>query len=442
MSYLIIIFAILGFAFRITFGILHKGVGFFRYWRYRWINYKNRGVRNHHGRSEQEILQEVHWHDNLMVTGNSKAGRTIVLTQLADQLHKEGIPVLVLHRGNAQLEQGVAGLGHPDTVICNRSSRRYDPLKNHHPSLVPTILFSNGVAAKRNLAAASKEYVRGITDMYAYGSNTPVGVSLLESCTDVGGNPPMGYVELLKMVDQLVQRNTLQPNRAASIKSQLKAHQMENTNVHDYLSDLLLQLASCMVRREDRIPSAQQTSLYGNAAKRGILCLDVSSVTNCELAYSLIFNEFLDSSIGSYYVIMDDVEIGESPTLSGFLNKKNFNYCVSCENIQDILPKGLAGTESGQALFDRVADECQMHILFKQPNKAADMWSNYYVSYKKIDMSYVFSKEKAMQVAVKDEKTLLASELSIGMGTANMYVYDALNGVTEFYKAVLQPSNP
>ena len=443
MVYFTIILTILGIIWKVFIKTLGLGAKIVRYFRIKRLNYKNRGVRNRHRLNELELLDGVHWHHNLMVTGESDAGRRLVLAQLAAQINLEGVPVVILHRGNRELEREILNLHAPNTVICNRGNRRYDPLQDHDPSYIPDLILENESAAKRNLNAASREYTRAIAEMYALGARMSTSVTLLESCTDTGGNPPMGFAELIKRVDQLQQRGSLQQGQAAGIKALLKANQMENTNVHNYLTQLMTQLSSCTAQKNERMPASQQISLFRNAASRGILCLDISSVsTNCEMAFSAIFNEFMDTGMGSYYVIMDNVEIGESPTLSRWLSRKSFHYCISCNSIQDILPQNTSGADSAQSFFTRLADGCQMQILFKQPPKAADMWSAYYVTYKRLETAFAFGKEKIVQVSSKDERTMLASQLSKDMGTANLFVYETLNGSDQYYTSVLRPHTP
>lgn len=429
---LVLFLGAIGFFFR-------KSTIFSRYLGIRWINRRNRGVRRRGKLSEAKILENVRWEHNLMISGCS-IGRSFLLRQLAGQLHREGVPVVILHRGNKDLENMIAGLNLPGTVICNASNRLYDPLKDHEPDDIPDMLLDNETAAKKGLNASSKGYIRAIAQMYYYGGSSTLSIRSLEAATDVGGNPPRGFTALLQRVDELTyQKQTLDPGRAQGIVSLLKMHQHENTNVHDYALSLLRQFSSCMPQKGDKLKDQSYVNIYRNAIKKGILCLDLNAVTDAESAYSAVFSEFEDHHIGTNYIIMDEIEIGKSPALSNWISSGQFTYCISCESIQNILPKGNAGQDGGAAFLHSLADGCQMHILFKQPLGAAEMWSRYYNEYRKKQVTMQIAKDKGMAVSDGTESIVRPEELSTGMGNANIFVFSTLEGKKEFYQGIIKP---
>lgn len=403
-------------------------------------NRRNRGVCRRGRMDEEEILRGVGWQHNVMISGSSP-GRAVLLRQLASRLNREGVPVVILHRGNRDLENMISALNLPGTVICNVTARQYDPLKDHDPDDVPEMLLDNETAARKGLNAAAKEYIRAIAQLYCYGGNSTLSIRSLEYSTDVGGNPPRGFTALIQRVDELVyQKQTLDPGRAQGIVSLLKTHQQENTNVHQYALALLKQFDSCMPQKNDeRLPDRQYVNIYRNALKKGILCLDLSSVTDAESAFSAVISEFRDSNLGTNYVILDDIEIGKSPALTNWLASGKFTWCVSCESVQDILPRGNAGPDAGAAFLHSLADSCQLHVLFRQPPGAAELWSKYYNEYRKKQVTMQIARDRGMAVTDGSDSIIRPDELSTGMGDANVFVFSSLGGKSEFRQGWLRP---
>ena len=143
--------------------------------------------------------------------------------------------------------------------------------------------------------------------------------------------------------------------------------------------------------------------------------------------------------MGTNYVIMDNIEIGKSPSLSNWLTSGKFSYCVCCENIQDILPRNSTGLDSGLAFLRSIADGCQMHVIFKQPIGAAEMWSKYYNEYQKKQIAVHIAKDKGMAVTDGNESIIRPEELSTEMGDANIFVFSTLSGRNEYYKSIIRP---
>ncbi len=352
-------------------------------------NKNSRGVKRRFFRKTAEgILEPMQWQDNVFITGGPAHSeyRDRLLTEIVRKVHDAGLPVIVLHNGNTRLHRTICAM--PGAVPCDAAHRCYDPFRDQDAPAIARQLFNTTAIKPYNLTAASKNYIRGICSLYLKGLRQQPSLASLENCTDIGAIPARGAQALLGLLNSLSSR--FSPQEQASISNLIHAGMAEETLLHSYLEDLQTQLACIVPPRGTPLPDPQFQSIFRSAVRRGILCMDVSSMTNAEMGTSLIFSEFLNPGIGAVYVVMDGLRLGDCLTLRNLLQQDKFKFCISGADISTLFTNSqpTAARQDLQAdVFNPIADSCTMHIHFQQSNNGARLLENYYGTYRKMKQS-------------------------------------------------------
>lgn len=380
MNGFIIFMHILGFIKNTTAGVFNA---IFDAARDRSINRSNqasrRVVRSKKPESESEVLSVAIPTDNVIMSGGLKHStiRNRLLAQLARQTQQYHCPVLVLHRGNQDLEQRIAQI--PGSIIVNGGNPVYDPFRDLTPQQIAALATANIPKDKNyQITPDGRGYLQGIAGFYRDCLGRVPSLNALRDSTD---KATKGYVRLVAGLQSYLQKGKITQNQHDAVHSLLYGGQNEEKRLNDYLTEIQSQLSSCISDGSQKIQDSQYVSIRRAAARYGILCMDVSSVTDAELGYNLIFNELelmRKQNLRCPYLILDGIQVKAVPMLVKMATDENsLPYCISCQNTQSSLSDG----KQGNPLFTELADNCNLHIVLNQKSGGADLWSAYYGTY-------------------------------------------------------------
>ena len=383
---------IMGFFINMTYRSFHFTLSLVRNGIYMFRNKVSRGVSQPWRRMDETmLLGAVDPQCSVLITGGAAytSMRDRLLTQLARQTQQSCTPVVILHRGNANLVQRIATL--PNAIICGRKEHNYDPFRDLDAGTIADVLLDNLPTSNPyalNIPQA-KTYIRGLAQFYIRCRGKRPSLNALCDCTDVSRK---GYMSILSALRNAQSQNRIAQSEYNGIKSLLDAGQSQEVILHAFLLDILHQLSSCVPPLRTSLIDGAFISIRRAIVRNAILCIDVSSVTNEALFYHLFVNELIRSEadlVGRPYLILDDINIKSSPVLTSFLESGVASaHCICCKNVYAAINDGKAGTP----LFNSLASGCDLHITLKQPSgAAAGLWSDYYGTYQKQKPSVSYS---------------------------------------------------
>ncbi|MDO4355963.1 MAG: hypothetical protein Q4E13_05580 [Clostridia bacterium] len=338
--------------------------------------------------SEAEILSVTIPTDKVMMTGgvHQSPVRNRMLAQLVRQTQQQHCPVLVLHRGNSGLEKLIKQI--PGSVIVNIANPVYDPFRDLTPEEIKRLATANIPKDKNyQISADGRGYLLGIAQFYRDCLNRSPSLNALRDSTD---SLSKGYLRLVNETQNFFSRGQLTQAQMDGIHGLLNKGQNEENRLNDYLTEMQDQLKSCVPDRNRKMKESDYVTIRRVAARYGVLCMDVSSVTDAEIGYNLIFNELemmKRNNVSCPYLVLDGIQVKAVPMLVKMATDENsLPYCISCQNTQSTLSDG----KQGNPLFTELADNCGLHITLLQQSGGADLWSAYYGTFQKMkrDVGY------------------------------------------------------
>lgn len=363
-------------------GVFHFISSLLREILYHRTNRLSRGMQTfHRGMDEAELLAIAGPNCRVMISGGVPGSnmRERLETQLANQTHHSYLPVIILHRNNAELERRISAL--PNAIVCGQNERNYDPFRDLDAEAIADILLDNlpsDSAYKLNLPQA-KSYIQGLARFYMQCLGKRPSLNSLYDCTNLASK---GYTFIVGELQNALNQSRINQRVYSAVKALLDAGQSQEVALNAYLKDTLKQLASCTPPLLTGRPDAQYVSLRRAITRKAILCVDVSTVSDEKTFYNLFVNELNSckaDQLARPYLILDGIGVKASPALSVLLEDQSAPpYCICCQNVY----ASLNGGKPDSTLFNSLASGCAMHVTLHQPSgPAAGLWADFYGVY-------------------------------------------------------------
>lgn len=300
---------------------------------------------------------------NIVISGGVEHLRNRSILGSMIPSYNNGIPIVVIHFGNANLEtllqQQVGNL-----TVFNRKNSIYDPFVGLSTyEICRTIQCS---ATKQcELRSGSQYYIEGMTE-FIRTKNIPPFCEMYMYCP---------HLELIDKVDFAESKGLINSNQSQKIKTFLVQGQAQRSDVENYFNVLRQQSQGLLCSKLNLNQAKSIRSVINN---NGVCCFDVGSNTN-DLLISLILEDLLSAAASGKKItlIIDNPNLIKGDKIENIAQNSggNINLVLSSQDI-------FAAVNGDEALFSMVIGKALKLVVFNHSygmscNKLSDALGSY-----------------------------------------------------------------
>lgn len=368
-------------------------------------NARSRGVTEYKPSEIGGFFQPSEAPGNTVISGGDEQTRAEAVGAFCQLAAYYQIPAVVIHSGNRILEQYILNLfaGTGMVGIINGMNPCYEPFYGKKSREICQMIMESApkdFEMKMNV----RTYIEGMCAYLAAKGLKP-HYRLLATC-------PHGQMFL--KVDEAVQNGTMTPEQGQNIKSRLMAGQSEYYKVENYFYDLEMQIDNLLWRYLPAVPGQnkmQPVSILGTLGNRGILVLDVGSVSN-QILLNLMLSEIkLAIQKGNPLAcVLDSLEVGDNVYLKKMIEQNS--RCSLAFSSQDVY----AACNADEKLFNTLIGKSVKNVIFRHSsNVSATKWSEGIGSYDKEEVSHSYSRGKTSNPIMLFPSTTSTQSMNVSM---------------------------
>lgn len=310
---------------------------------------------------------------NSVVSGGDSNIRVNAAVAQAVCASQNNFPVIVLHESNLNLAQ---------QMRSNFSSTgRYFEVSPSSKCFEPFYQLDEFQIANQIIETAPKDfdikfsaryYIEGI-GKYLNKSGKHLSFKMVSTCP---------HSILFDKVEELRLQGKISDSEEQEIKSKLMMGQTENYKIDTFLATLQREIDSVMYRPKT---GHKPVNIISALKKKGILCLDINSVSNKLFVSTLISQLKLASTMGlRYTVIIDSIPIDANEEYATYMKAPSDKICkMICT---DDLYSMVGGDEK---LFAAVVGNSQISVIMNhRSGNSATKWAEVIGQYDRYDESY------------------------------------------------------
>ena len=307
-----------------------------------------------------------------LISGNNRVNRLRATTSVAVSSLSLGVPVVVLHEGNRDLENMLQSATTFSSVrhIISSNSNTYDPFYNRFDvEIYNLILNSKGDSVLMN--AVASEYIKGISK-FIQSKNIPPFFDMFLRCP---------HDTLFDKVEEARLNGHIDDNTALSIRNSLMQGQGERPGVQSFFSQLSYQGTGVLSNKNTR---ASVTNVKDVVSKGGIISIDIGSSSN-DILINLIVNEIKEriNSGAKVMLIVDRITLGANNLLLNLV-KSQSQGCLTTLTSDDVY--AMAGSDDN--LFHSLAGNACKCIVFNHGSGVScKKWSEVFGYYEEDKVS-------------------------------------------------------
>ena len=312
--------------------------------------------------------------ESVLVSGNNKQLRDRICCAAAYNAHALGEAVVILHCGNAELENLLAeafGDGGGLTLI-NREHPLYDPFVDRNNDEIAQLISKTGPwsqEAKTNVM----DFVRGLSN-YLNARGRTAGVRSFANCP---------YDDLWNRLDRHEREGTITPEDARIINDELTRGQVERGSVEIYFRNLSMQ-ADSILASKSALRDGEAVNVKRTVERSQVIAFDITP-SAADLLLNVILEEIKlsQNASHSFTLILDSISTTASPALETFL--RNFsNRCKLVFASDD----AYAETTTTDRLFDSLLARADSVFVTQHDSaETSEKFSNYFGRYQKTEVN-------------------------------------------------------
>lgn len=336
-------------------------------------NLENKGVTIYNNAQIEAFIAD-NGVENILVSGNNQNIKNRVACAAAYNANDNGIPVVVLHCGNRELERLIAQAynGSPDDYyLINSSNPVYDPLVELDSMQIAQLIVEASTGNNR-IGRMGGTYIRGLTE-YFTGRN---GIDVRPTVKTYIDCP---YSEILANIVRHRTGGSLNATDADRITSLIVSGQTEQGSVEQYFRVLNTQAESILADDAENAVSIRKA-----IDENKTIVIDVVSAANGMLI-NLAVQEMLDAmSAGKRFLLVADSVPVDSSELFGQLFRNFSNSCNFVYSSRD----AYADTQSTANVFETLLARANK-VIVMQHNSAnsAKKFSEYFGEYERVEIN-------------------------------------------------------
>lgn len=291
----------------------------------------------------------------------SRAAASVVACSLS-----QGIPVVVLHEGNIELQNIIASATAftANKVIIAKNTSVYDPFYNRNNQEICNLII-NSAQATAAISAIGQQYIIGITE-FIKSKNIPPFCEMFVRCP---------HDDLFDKIDDAEVQGYVSAQKATQIRNQLMQGQNERANVQTFFSQLAYQSAGILSNKASRNATVNvKTAVEHN----GMLMIDIGSSTN-DILLNLLINEVKEviATGKQIMLILDGININSNELLSKVI-KSLSSRCLTTLLADDVY--SMLGADDN--LFHSfVGNACKCIVYSHSMGVSCNKWSEVFGYY-------------------------------------------------------------
>lgn len=344
-----------------------------------------------------------------IVSGGLSLYRSRAAASVAACSLSQGIPVVVLHEGNVELQNTIAAATAftGNKVIIAQNTSVYDPFYNRSNQEICNLII-NSTPTSTGIGAVGQQYIIGITE-FIKSKNIPPFCEMFVRCP---------HDDLLDKIDEAVLQGYISDQKASQIRNQLMQGQNERANIQTFFSQLAYQGADVLSNKGSRNSAVNiKTAVEHN----GMLMIDIGSSTN-EILLNLLVNEVKEvlASGKKIMLILDSININSNEVLSKVI-KSLSSRCLTAMLADDVY--SMLGADDN--LFHSFVGNASKCIVFSHSmGVSCNKWSEVFGYYdvdkisqntgtnQNYQWGYGFGSQNSISVATNREFIVKPEELS------------------------------
>lgn len=279
-------------------------------------NEANQGIIRYQPSQIEAFFTDADPFQNMIFSGGSEEIRNRAIARAIDVAYTHGYSVLVLHSGNAVLEQTLNSyFGSAYVCIVNRRNPIYDPFVGASENDISRLVLSSATKTCQ-INSLGRYYINGVTQFIKAKRINPY-IRMYITCP---------HITLIDKVNDAEAKGQITANQARLITSQILQGEVERGSIEAFFAGLSRQADAILAQKKD-------TGIAINvniAAKRNqILSIDVLSSTN-SLLINLLVNETetILSQGGRMMIVVDEIPMASSDVLMDYIKRGGANISV------------------------------------------------------------------------------------------------------------------
>lgn len=354
---------------------------------------------------------------NSIVSGGEQSLRSVLLQNAVDHYSSQGMPILIIHQSDRQIENYLSS-NINNSVVINSINSIFDPFINRSTDEIIKIIMDS--KKEYGFTEKTRSALKGILK-FAQLNSSPIQLPFLKNCP---------YSSLFERIDTLESNETISSAVADELKYHLSRGQEEFDKLEAYFFDLS--------NESDGITSRKKGVGYDaiKAVTNGrVISIDIGSNAN-HLLVSVIVSQIniLLKNRMYFTLVLDDITIENNPSLIQLLSGVYDNCNVA------ILSSDLFASVNGndKLMYTLLGNSYENIVMQHGSNMSADVWSKAIGYYEKIETSTnssygksrgglslfpTYNSNEGINYSKKQE-AIVKPEQILRMQMNEMYVYD------------------
>lgn len=394
-------------------------------------NEMNQGIVRYRPSQIEAFFEDTDPVESMFFSGGANSIRVRAMIRAIECACIQGYMVLVLHCGNAELEQGLNGyFGVSNVCLVNRSNPVYDPFAGASNAEIARLVVSS--ASKNNkINSVGRYYLNGVSDYIRSNHKSPRCYMFIK-CP---------HLTLIDRVNDAESQGRINSSDARMIISQIMQGEVERGSIENFFHELSLQGSAVLARKTN---AAYAMNLMEAARRRQIFSVDIQSGANGLLINFLVNETEAVISQGSKMLIVtDNIRTGSSEALMSYI-KRGGSSNGAIISSDDVFAE-FGGSDND---FFAFAGKCSKLIISKHSSAySCQKLSDAIGSYDKQEISSSFSRNvnyfgrwgvgsgQTENISIKHENIVKPEEIQ-RLNSDEVYILDKYSGELSYTSVI------
>lgn len=341
-----------------------------------------RGVVRYEPSDIEAFIERDNEVGSYLVSGGISYNRTRTAASVAVCGIAQGLPVVVLHEGNRELETWIkqTSAGFQKGCYVSSTNPLYDPFFNRTNTEICSLIL-NSVGTGQVIEPIGQQYIEGIT-RFIKSKNIP------PHCDMFVRTP---FDELYDKIDEAVNLAHISSAEATQIRNYLMQGQSEKSSIQAFFSQLSREGAGVLANKSARNNVVNIREAVNNA---GLLMIDIGSSSK-EVLLNIIVNEINDvlAKGSKVVIVIDGISVNANKELANLIRVKPAK-CLLTLVSEDIY--SMLGADEG--LFQTTVGRANKCVVFSHfDGISCNKWSDVFGQYEADKVSHNFGTHQNFQ---------------------------------------------
>ena len=383
-------------------------------------NELRRGITSYEASDIEAFIERDREVGNYLISGGISYNRSRSATSIVTCALDQGIPVIVLHEGNTEMENYMRQVPFfaNQKIFISPQAAFYDPFYNRTDQEICDIVLRSA-NENREIKSNGQYYISGIAE-FIRSKNIPT------YCEMFLRTP---FNDLFEKLDEAVSLNYLSSQRATQIRNLLMQGQSEQSSIQVFFSQLDREGGGILSTKSTR---ANAVNIRDAVTRGSMIMIDIGSRSN-ELLLNVVISEIYDvlASGKSIALILDEISIDANKELAKLVRSGSTKCRLSlvAEDVYSMLG-------SDDNLFHSLVGRSSKCVVFSHFDgtsctKWADVFGQYEVdkishnvtTHQNFQFGYGSGNQNAINVSQSREYRIKPEEIA-GMGPRDIFILD------------------